>query len=138
MSKKAKHNKFFLISFLPAIAYWYLEVNYSLQVALIGGLGLAVLELLFEYFFLRHIHLISKINFFLILFLASMSFLGEEGIWFKLQPMFTGLFLGGFLLYRNLTKRSVMWEMVNELNDIPPPQFIIVMMEKHMSMLSSN
>ena len=137
MSKmsKSKQNKFFLISFIPALAYWYLEANYSLRIALVGGLGLAIAELALEYILFKHTHLISRLNFGLILILGLISLAGDEGIWFKLQPMFTGFILGGFLLVRNIIGKSVMWEMVEEFNSEPPPKNILYMMEKHMSVL---
>lgn len=67
MNKIKSQKNFFWASFLPAIAYWYLEENYSLQIALIGGLVLAVLEMTLEWLFTKHIHTLSKFNFFLIL-----------------------------------------------------------------------
>lgn len=129
---KTKSNKFFFISFLPALAYWYLESNYSLRIALIGGLGLAILELAFEYFYFKHTHLISRVNFVLILLLGGLSLLGEDGIWFKLQPFFTGVGMGGFLLFQNMRNQSVMNTMIGEFNSKPPPRGMVVLMERHM------
>lgn len=132
---KSQQNKFFLISFIPAVAYWYLEANYSLKVALIGGIGLAILELALEYILFKHTHKMSQINFGLIVFLGGLSLLGDEGIWFKLQPMFTGYIVGGFLLFKNVLGNSLMWEMIQEFNENPPPESLIATMEKHMSVL---
>ncbi len=131
--QKDLKNKFFLISFIPAIAYWYLEANYSLQTALIGGMGLAILELTIEYFLFKHTHLISRINFSLILILGVISFMGEDGIWFKLQPFFTGVGMGLFLLIFQWRGKSIMWEMINEIQDKTPPKSFIVILEKHMA-----
>ncbi len=86
---------FFFLSFLPAIAYWYLESNYDLQTALIGGLVLATVEILLEKIFTKHVHAISKFNFYLVVVLGGIAFIGQEGIWFKLQPFFTGVLMGG-------------------------------------------
>ncbi len=124
-------NHFFLISFLPAIAYWYLEENYSLQIALIGGMGLAIIEIALEKIFFKHIHSISKLNFFLILFLGVISLIGDEGIWFKLQPFFTGLFMGLLLIWKTSRGGSYFYEMIQTMNKALPPRPLIMMMEKH-------
>lgn len=124
---------FFLISFLPAIAYWYLEENYSLQIALIGGLFLAIIEILLEWFFTRHVHTISKFNFYLILILGSISLIGSEGIWFKLQPSFTGVLMGGYLLYRYLRDESMLYDMMKDLNSNTPPKELVEFMERNLS-----
>jgi intracellular septation protein len=125
------NKKFFLISFLPALAYWYLEENYSLQVALAGGMFLALTELTLEKIFTQHIHSISKLNFFLILFLGMISFLGEDGIWFKLQPFFTGLFLGPLLIVKTYRGGSYMMEMMESMGQAMPPKEIIISLERH-------
>jgi intracellular septation protein len=70
---KPKNKNLFLISFLPAVAYWYLESNYDLKTALIGGIILGVAEILFEKFFIGHVHTISKFNFYLILLLGGVD-----------------------------------------------------------------
>ncbi len=124
-------NKFFLISFLPALAYWYLESHYSLKVALFGGLVLAILEIGLEKVFTKHVHSISKLNFFLIVFLAMISFIGDEGIWFKLQPFFTGLFMGGLLIYKTYKNDSYFLEMMEAMNRPIPSAEIIKYLEKH-------
>ena len=112
--------QFFLISFLPAIAYWYLEENYSLQIALIGGSALAVVEITLEKIFTKHVHSISKFNFYLIVVLGAIAFIGNEGIWFKLQPFFTGIFMGGYLLFRVLTGTGLMVETMESMGrEIP-------------------
>lgn len=129
--KSQKH--FFLISFLPAIAYWYLEENYSLQMALIGGLILATLEILIEWFFTKHVHTISKFNFFLILILGGIALIGSEGIWFKLQPAFTGVLMGGYLLYRYLRDESMLFDMMKDLNSNTPPKPLVEFMERNLS-----
>tara|TARA_B100001971_G_scaffold215192_1_gene259899 strand:- start:153102 stop:153662 length:561 start_codon:yes stop_codon:yes gene_type:complete len=114
-----KQNKFFIISFLPALAYWYLEANYDLKIALIGGVGLAILEISFEKFFLKHVHKISLFNFYLIVFLGLIAFIGNDGIWYKLQPFFTGLAMSGFLFYKKIKNTSFMQEMMTEFGNEP-------------------
>ena len=125
-------NKFFLISFLPAIAYWYLEENYPIRVAVIGGLALSILEITFEKVFLKHVHKISWANFFLIFFLGGLSLLGDEGKWFKLQPAITGVAIGLELIILRLRKKSFFAEMLKEMNpDQSPPEWILSTMEMH-------
>jgi intracellular septation protein len=138
MSKKALSKNIFLISFLPAIAYWYLEENYPIHIAVTGGMILATLEILFEKFYLKHIHTLSKFNFFLIAFLGTLSLLGDEGLWFKLQPAFTGVGIGAFLFYRLKVGNGLMLEMMESMNQKQtPPKELIQGMEKHLSLLFS-
>ncbi len=128
-----KSNKYIWFSFLPAIAYWYLEANYDLKTALVGGLILAVLEMLVEKIFTKHIHTISKVNFFLILILGGIAFVAADGIWFKLQPAFTGVLMGSYILYRVVKDDSLMLQMMKEMNQTNIPDGLIQFMEKNMA-----
>jgi len=125
----------FLISFLPAMAYWYLEENYPIHIAISGGLFLAILEISFEKLMTKHVHTLSKFNFYLILLLGSISLIGNEGIWFKLQPFFTGLGIGCFLIYRDLIGNGLMWEMMVSLNRPLPPKEVWQRLETHIGLL---
>jgi intracellular septation protein len=127
-----KQKQFFIISFLPAIAYWYLEENYSLQIALIGGGLLACTEIVLEKVFTKHVHSISKFNFYLIVVLGSIAFIGDEGIWFKLQPFFTGIFMGGYLLFRIFRNNSLMVETIEAMGQVVPFKNEFKQIEKHM------
>jgi intracellular septation protein len=126
---------FFLISFIPAIAYWYLEEHYPLRIAVMGGMILALIEMSVEWLWTRHVHTLSKFNFFLIAFLGGLSLIGDEGIWFKLQPAITGLGIGGFLFYRLLKGRGLLLEMMSSMQNELPPEFIIKGLEKHLAFL---
>ena len=134
MSPKVSKN-FFLISFLPAMAYWYMEENYPLRIALTAGLVLAVVEIIVEKIFTKHVHTLSKFNFFLILFLGGISLLGDDGIWFKLQPLFTGIGISGFMIYRLVRGKGLLFEMMEIMpEDKPrPPEFIVQALEKHVA-----
>ena len=125
---------FFFLSFIPALTYWYLEANYSLEIALIGGMGLAVLEMTFEWYFTKHIHSITKFNFVLILFLGLIALVAKEGIWFKLQPAFTGWVVGSYLIYKYIKKESLMYEIISEINSKVPPKEILQWSERNMGM----
>lgn len=130
-----QQKNFFLISFLPAIAYWYLEESYPLKIALTGGLILAVVEILFEKIFTKHVHTISKFNFFLIAFLGLISLLGDDGIWFKLQPFFTGLGMSGFMIYRLVRGKGLLLEMIESMpnkNNVKVPDFVFKTLEWHL------
>jgi intracellular septation protein len=130
------NKNFFLISFIPAIAYWYLEENYSIRIAISGGLALSILEIAAEKYFTKHVHTLSKFNFYLILVLGSLSLIGDEGSWFKLQPAFTGWAIGGFMLYRVRAGRGLMQEMMESMpqkNQLPPDIFRA--MEAHIGWL---
>lgn len=124
--------QFFLISFLPAIAYWYLEARYPLKIALAGGLVLALLEIIFEKIFTKHVHALSKFNFFLIIFLGAISLGEEDGMWFKLQPCFTGLGIGGYLLVRLYKGKSLMNEMLTSMGKSFPLEGVMEKIETHL------
>ena len=117
------------------MAYWYLEENYPIRIAVTGGLLLAILEIALEKKFTKHVHGLSKFNFFLILFLGGLSLLGDEGIWFKLQPAFTGVGIFLFLTWRLYQGNGLMNEMVQAMNQNPPPEFLLKSMERHLSVL---
>ena len=130
------NKNFFFLSFLPAIAYWYLEENYPIRIAVLGGLALAVAEVSIEYFYTKHVHTLSKFNFFLLLFLGLLSLLGDEGIWFKLQPAFSGWAIGGYMGYRLWKGKGLMLEMMESMpKKTPLPGFILQKLEKHMVFL---
>ncbi|MAW07974.1 MAG: hypothetical protein CME61_06795 [Halobacteriovoraceae bacterium] len=125
-------NKFFLISFLPALVYWYLEANYPVKIAASVGIMLAIVELVLEKVFLKHIHKISIFNFFLILSLGLLSVFAGEGIWFKLQPAFTGVIIGSLLLVSKFRKRSFFKQMMEDLQPKQlPPDWLIEAIEFH-------
>lgn len=134
MDKKVSKN-FFLISFLPALAYWYLEENYPIRIAVTGGLILATIEIIVEKYFTNHVHGISKFNFILIAMLGGLSLLGDEGLWFKLQPFFTGVIMGGFLLFKLWRGTGLMQEMMESMMEESrrPPPFVIRTLEMHSS-----
>ena len=130
---KNAQKPYFLLSFLPALAYWYLETYYSLEVALIGGIALGLVEILLEKKFSGHVHTLSKLNIALILFLGVISLLAKEGIFFKLQPTFTGVSIALYLLYKKVRNESLMLEMLKDLNQKPPmPEEFYKTLEWHM------
>lgn len=124
---------YFLLSFLPALAYWYLETYYTLEVALIGGILLGIIEMLLEKKFTGHVHTLSKLNIALVVILGAVSLIAREGVWFKLQPTFTGLSLASYLVFKKIKKQSLMVEMLNDMKQKPPlPDEIYKIMEWHM------
>lgn len=130
LGKKA----FFMISFLPALFYWYLEENYPIRIAIAGGFILSIMEISFEKIYTKKVHTLSLFNFYLIAFLGSLSFIGDEGIWFKLQPMLTGIGIGLFLIFRLKRGNGLMMEMFESFpqkKDVPME--IIRMLEGHVS-----
>ena len=129
-----KHKGFFLLSFLPAIAYWILEENYPIRVALGVGLGLAVVEILIEKFWLGHIHSLTKFNFIILMFLGGISLIGDEGIWFKLQPAFTGVGVASFLLFQKIRGKSLIAELQKDFpQKIAVPIELTKNLESHMA-----
>lgn len=117
------------------MAYWYLEENYPIRIAVTGGLILALLEISLEKYFTKHVHGISKFNFILIAMLGGLSLLGDEGLWFKLQPFFTGVIMGGFLIFKLWRGTGMMEEMMVSMMEPErrPPQFVIRTLELHAS-----
>jgi len=127
-------NSFFLISFLPALAYWGLESFYDLKTALIGGTILCFLEISLEKIFTKHVHSISVLNFTLIVGLGAISLIASDGIWFKLQPFFTGVIMFIALIYKNLKGESFMLEVIKGF-EMPQqlPESIMKTLEKHLA-----
>lgn len=124
---------YFLLSFLPALAYWYLETYYTLEIALIGGIVLGVIEMLLEKKITGHVHTLSKLNIALIVVLGGISLIAKEGLFFKLQPTFTGIAIASFLVYKKLKNQSLMLEMLHDLKQRPPlPDNVYKTMEWHM------
>jgi intracellular septation protein len=135
MNNQNASKSFFFLSFLPALAYWYLEEYYPVKIAVTGGLILAILEIALEKIFTKHVHTLSKFNFLLLLVLGGMSLQGENGIWFKLQPFFTGLIMGGFLLYKLKTGEGLFLEMTKTMHpDKIPPKEILTRLERDLSL----
>lgn len=130
MKNKKLGNNLFLTSFLPAVAYWYLDEHYPVKVALIGGISLSILEILFEKFYNKHVHALSKFNFLLIVILGGISLLGNDGIWFKLQPALSFWGVSVFFIYRLKTGKGVFNELIDGMGKARrPPEFIIRAME---------
>ncbi|MGE3611358.1 MAG: septation protein IspZ [Bacteriovoracaceae bacterium] len=124
---------YFLLSFIPAVAYWALETYFSLEIALIGGILLGVLEMGLEKKFTGHVHTLSKLNLSLVIVLGFISLLAKEGVWFKLQPTLTGLSVASFLIYKKFRGQSLMFEMLVDMKQKPPmPNEIYKMLEWHM------
>jgi intracellular septation protein len=135
MEKPSSQKPFFLLSFLPAFAYWLLETYTSLEVALIGGIILGLMEMALEKYFTGHVHTISKVNLVLILILGGISLIAQEGVWFKLQPTFTGLGFSAFLIYQKIKGNSLMMNMLKDMGQLPPlPESIYKIIEWHMSL----
>lgn len=127
------HKPFFLLSFLPALAYWYLESYYTLELALIGGILIGIIEMLLEKKISGHVHTLSKLNLILIIVLGGISLVAKEGLFFKLQPTFTGLALSSYLFFKKFKNESLMIEMLKDLKQKPPmPDIFYKKMEWHL------
>lgn len=131
--KERANPPYFLLSFIPAVAYWFLETYFTLEIALIGGIVLGVLEMIFEKKFTGHVHTLSKLNLSLVVVLGGISLIAKEGIWFKLQPTLTGIAVSSFLFYHKFKGRSIMYEMLQDMKQKPPfPLEIYRIIEVHM------
>ncbi|HAZ12019.1 MAG: hypothetical protein A2X86_06790 [Bdellovibrionales bacterium GWA2_49_15] len=133
MSQAKLGRSFFLISFLPAILYWYLEAHYPVRTALIGGVTLSLIELTFEYFWTKEVHALSKFNFLLIIVLGGLSLAANEGLWFKLQPFFTGIFMSAFMLYQLKKGDGLFLPLLEQMGRPLPPKFLLRSMELHVA-----
>jgi intracellular septation protein len=130
---KTSSAPYFLLSFIPAAAYWLLETYTSLEIALIGGIVLGLIEMIAEKYFTGHVHTLSKLNISLVVGLGVISLAAREGVWFKLQPTLTGLAIGGYLLFQKLRGHSLMLDMLSDMKQkapLPPEAYRV--MEWHM------
>jgi intracellular septation protein len=136
MNKPAQRKPpYFLLSFIPAVAYWLLESYTTLEIALIGGILLGIVEMILEKYFTGHVHTLSKVNIFLIVVLGIVSLIAKEGVWFRLQPTFTGVGVASFLIYKKLQGHSLMLDMIKDMGQIPPlPEATYKIMEWHMTL----
>lgn len=126
---------YFLLSFIPAVAYWLLETYTTLEIALIGGIVLGIIEMILEKYFTGHVHTLSKVNIALIVILGVISLMAKEGVWFRLQPTFTGVGVAGFLVYKKLQGHSLMLDMIKDMGQKPPlPDDAYKIMEWHMTL----
>ncbi len=123
--KQPDQKPYFLLSFIPAVAYWYLETYYSLEIALVGGILLGVVEMLLEKKFTGHVHTLSKLNVSLVIVLGLVSLVAKEGLWFKLQPTLTGLSVASFLVFKKLRGQSLMLEMLKDMHQTPPMPAVV-------------
>lgn len=134
-SKPNQGKPYFLLSFIPAVAYWLLETYTTLEIALIGGILLGIIEMLLEKYFTGHVHTLSKVNIALIVILGVISLIAKEGVWFRLQPTFTGLGIASFLVYKKIQGHSLMLDMLKDMGQIPPlPESTYKIMEWHITL----
>ena len=126
---------YFLLSFIPAVAYWLLETYTTLEIALIGGIVLGILEMILEKYFTGHVHTLSKVNLSLIVVLGVVSLVAQEGIWFRLQPTFTGVGVASFLIFKKVQGHSLMLDMLKDMGQVPPlPEETYKTLEWHMTL----
>lgn len=114
MSEKKPQVLHFL-SFLPALAYWWLEETQPLHIALSVGMGLAVLEVVVEKLYTGKVHTISRLNFGIIFLLGLLAIFAREGVWFKLQPTMTGYICGTWLTLNQAKGRTMLEEAMNDM-----------------------
>jgi intracellular septation protein len=113
--KSGRAPPFFLMSFIPAVAYWLLETYTTLEIALIGGIVLGLVEMGLEKKFTGYIHTLSKLNLSLIVVLGGVSLVAKEGIWFKLQPTMTGIAVSLFFIYKKWKNESLIHQMLIDM-----------------------
>lgn len=126
---------YFLLSFIPAVAYWLLETYTSLEVALIGGIALGLVEMILEKKFTGHVHTLSKLNISLVVVLGIISLIAKEGMWFKLQPTMTGIAVAGFFLWKKYKNESLIFQMLRDMKTPKNkmlPEEVYGMMEWHL------
>ena len=109
-----------LLSLLPALGYLILDMYFPVRVSVIGGLLLALVELAWEKWRHGEITKLSKFNLGLIVILSAVSFVEENGVWFKIAPALLSCGLGLVWLWK-LRKSQVLYEMIREMNRPLPP-----------------
>ncbi len=135
MQSGSSSRPYFLLSFIPAVAYWLLETYSTLEIALMGGIALGIVEMILEKKFTGHVHTLSKLNLSLIVVLGSISLIAKEGMWFKLQPTMTGISVAGFFLYKKFRNESLIYQMLVDMKTPPErilPEEVYEMMEWHL------
>lgn len=130
-----KNNNFFLFSFLPAILYWYLDENYPVKIALIGGISLSLIEIAVEKYLHGRIHKLSKVNLVLIVVLGSFSLMGDDGIWFKLQPALSLIAMALYMGIKLKRGQGFFQEMMEEMRPEGPrpPAIVLRVMERNLT-----
>jgi intracellular septation protein len=130
----SKTPPYFLMSFIPALAYWILESYFSLEIALIGGIVLGLIEMLIEKKISGHVHTLSKVNIALIVVLGIISLIAKEGIWFKLQPTLTGFGVASYLIFKKVKGESLMVDMMKDMGQqkLPMPPIFYKTIEWHL------
>lgn len=106
---------YFLLSFIPAVAYWLLETYTTLEIALIGGIVLGIVEMTLEKKITGHVHTLSKLNISLVVVLGVISLIAKEGTWFKLQPTMTGIAVSAFFIFKKWKKESLIHQMLIDM-----------------------
>ena len=120
------------LSFLPALAYWWLEATQPLNVALTVGIGLSVLEVTVEKIYTGKVHTLSKLNFGIIVVLGLLSIFAREGVWFKLQPTITGVICGTWLIFNQSKGKTMMVEAMQDMGrPWPFPEVWLRDFERH-------
>lgn len=133
--QKGNSPPYFLLSFIPALAYWLLETYTTLEIALIGGIILGLVEMGLEKKITGHVHTLSKLNISLVVVLGSISLIAKEGLWFKLQPTLTGVALSAFFLWKKWKHESLIYQMLIDMKtpaDRMLPEHIYGAMEWHL------
>ncbi len=130
---KSPRNPFVFLSFLPAVAFVIFDSFLPVKEALIASVCLSTIEIIAEKIFLGHVHKLSLVNFVLIVLFGGVSLLEEDSLWFQLQGTFMGVTIAAVLLFRLLRGKSLMEEMLSEMNLASrPPTEIMKMVEFHM------
>ncbi|MBY0517640.1 MAG: septation protein IspZ [Bacteriovoracaceae bacterium] len=131
MSKK-RPSLLHWLSFLPALAYWWLEETQPLEIALGVGMGLALLEIVIEKIYSGKIHTLTRLNFGIIIMLGFVSVFAKEGVWFKLQPTITGYVCATWLTLNQVKGNTMILEAMEEMGrPWPFPKEWIRDFEKH-------
>ena len=67
--------------------------------------------------------------------LGGIALIAREGLWFKLQPTFTGVAVAGFLLFKKVKDESLMLEMLQDMKQpVPLPPEAYKTMEWHLTL----
>lgn len=117
-------NLFFILSFIPAVTYWLVEIYYDEQIAIICGLVLAVIELSLEKILTKKVHSLSVLNAGLLVFLGVMAFIFQEGILFKLQPTFTGVVFFVVFFWKTKKGESYFNDILKDMGRELPPKLM--------------
>lgn len=117
-----------LFSLLPVFGYLALDFYFPVRAAVVGGVILASLEIIWEKWKHKKVSRFSLFNFWAITLFGIVSWEENNGLWFKLAPALISVVFG--LVWRwKLKSKPLLYSMLEEMGRPLPPLTIWGKME---------